>query len=75
MITIRGFIVLACIAAGALACAVSAQARDVGQCEASDPAIREWYRTLMQPDIPDASCCGAADAYYADEIHVKNGKV
>ena len=75
MITIRGFILLLCIAAGALACAASAQAKDVGQWEASDPAIREWYRSLMQPDIPDVSCCGEADAYFADEIHVKDGKV
>ena len=24
----------------------------------------------MQPDVPNASCCGEADAYWADEIHV-----
>jgi hypothetical protein len=51
-----------------------ASARDVGQWEASDPAIREWYRSLMQPDNPTASCCGTSDAYFADEIHVKDGK-
>ena len=28
----------------------------------------------MQPDAPHASCCGEADAYWADEIHVRNGK-
>ena len=28
----------------------------------------------MQPDVPNASCCGEADAYWADEVHVKDGK-
>jgi hypothetical protein len=34
----------------------------------------EWYQSLMQPDVPTSSCCGEADAYWADEIHVRNGK-
>jgi hypothetical protein len=53
-----------------------ANARDLGQWGAinNDPAIREWYQALMQPDMPNASCCGEADAYWADEIHVKDGK-
>lgn len=29
---------------------------------------------LMQPDNPSASCCGKTDAYWADEIHVRDGK-
>ena len=41
-------------------------ARDVGQWEMGDPAIRDWYRSLMQPDMPLSSCCGEADAYWAD---------
>ena len=49
-------------------------ARDVGQWETTDPTVREWYQALMQPDNPNASCCGEADAYWADEIYVKNGK-
>jgi hypothetical protein len=28
----------------------------------------------MQPDMPTASCCGEADAYWVDELHVKEGK-
>ena len=32
------------------------------------PAIREWYKNLMQPDVPTASCCGLADAYWCDTI-------
>ena len=47
-------------------------ARDLGQWGASnnDPAIREWYQALMQPDMPNASCCGEADAYWADSYQV-----
>src|SRR5260370_575892 len=52
----------------------SALAHDSGQWEHSDPAVREWYQSLMQPDVPNASCCGEADAYWADEIHVRDGK-
>jgi hypothetical protein len=51
-------------------------ARDLGQWGAinNDPAMREWYQALMQPDMPNASCCGEADAYWADDVHVKDGK-
>ena len=53
-------------------------ARDLGQWSNDDPAqqaIKEWYQSLMQPDVPEASCCGEADAYWADEVHVRDGKV
>jgi hypothetical protein len=40
----------------------------------TDPAIRQWMQGLMQPDNPTASCCGEADAYWADEVHVRDGK-
>lgn len=52
------------------ALASAAPARDFGQWEASDPRIRQWYRGLMQPDSPDESCCGEADAYWADSFEV-----
>jgi hypothetical protein len=52
----------------------SVNARDLGQWEAGDPAIKQWYQALMQPDVPTASCCGEADAYWADEVHVRDGK-
>ncbi len=52
-----------------------AQARDVGQWSNADPDLRNWYQALMQPDAPRASCCGDADAYWADEVHVRGGKV
>lgn len=51
-----------------------ARARDLGQWENSDPAIRHWYETLMQPDSPTVSCCGEADAYWADSFEVDGDK-
>ena len=51
-----------------------AEARDLGQWDRTDPDLRAWYQSLMQPDVPTASCCGEADAYFADDIHVRNGK-
>ena len=40
-----------------------------------DPSHDAWYRTLMQPDNPQTPCCGESDAYWADEVHVKDGRV
>lgn len=57
-----------------LVIAVSAFARDEGQWSNTDPALLRWYEMLMQPDNPKVSCCGEADAYWADELHVKDGK-
>jgi hypothetical protein len=57
-----------------LAMAIPAHARDLGQWEKSDPAIAQWYKSLMRPDAPTSSCCGEADAYWADEVHVRDGK-
>ncbi len=51
-----------------------ARAHDSGQWGDSDASLRDWYQGLMQPDNPNASCCGEADAYFADEIHVRDGK-
>ena len=52
----------------------AALAHDKGQWGNTDPLIRDWHQSLMQPDNPNASCCGEADAYWADEIHVRGGK-
>ncbi len=67
---------------GALICAVAmllmllpAFARDYGQWESSDAAISLWFRGLKQPDNPQMSCCGEADAYWADGVEVKDGQV
>jgi hypothetical protein len=50
-----------------------ANAHDDGQWGNNDPKVSEWYRELKQPDNPNASCCGEADAYWCDDIHVKDG--
>ena len=46
-----------------------ALARDLGQWDRADPVV-QWYQNLMQPDNPAASCCGEADAYWADSFEV-----
>lgn len=51
-----------------------AWAHDDGQWGNADPSVREWYQSLMRPDAPTSSCCGEADAYWADEVHVRGGK-
>lgn len=48
------------------AASFSALARDLGQWAAAEPSVSHWYKSLMQPDNPTISCCGGADAYYAD---------
>lgn len=49
----------------------AAHSRDAGQWDAIDPAVGAWFRGLMQPDNPQVSCCGEADAYYADSFEVQ----
>ena len=49
-------------------------ARDNGQWQNTNPKIHEWYQGLMRPDAPESSCCTEADAYWADEFFVKDGK-
>ena len=41
-------------------------ARDLGQWISVDPTVSTWFKSLMMPDNPTISCCGGADAYYAD---------
>lgn len=53
-----------------LLCSTSVFARDWGQWEGTDPAIRDWYQALRMPDSPTVSCCGEADAYWADSYEV-----
>lgn len=54
--------------------ASSVHAHDSGQWDNSDPVIREWYQALKQPDIPTASCCGEADAYWCDDYYARDGR-
>lgn len=62
----RGWIVLALLAFAATGAAWGH--------DHEHPELDAWYAGLMQPDQPLVSCCGAADAYWADEIHVRDGK-
>lgn len=47
-----------------------AHARDNGQWADTSPQVRKWFSELMQPDAPMISCCGEADAYWADDFEV-----
>jgi hypothetical protein len=48
-----------------------APARDLGQWDGVDPLYRQWFNGLMRPDYPNLTCCGVADAYWADSYEVK----
>lgn len=43
-------------------------AKDLGQWPDSD--LARWFASLRQPDNPTVSCCGEADAYWADSYEV-----
>ena len=59
------------ILGAAFGCLMSvANARDLGQWQSVNPEVREWYQALKQPDHPAISCCGEADAYWADSFEV-----
>lgn len=66
---------VAVVAAIAMLLATDARARDVGQWENNDPRVKEWYQSLMRPDVPDSRCCGESDAYWADKVFTRDGKV
>jgi hypothetical protein len=48
----------------------NADARDLGQWGDQPSLIRQWFQSLMQPDNPQMSCCGEADAFEADTFEV-----
>jgi hypothetical protein len=58
-------------------CLADSDARDLGQWKSNDPRLSQWFRGLMQPDtIPPVSCCGEADAYWADQVRIgPNGEI
>jgi hypothetical protein len=62
------------LAAALLGVEIPTFARDGGQWEANSATVRAWFRELMQPDNPTVSCCGEADAYYADAFEVEGDK-
>lgn len=67
----KAFLKGAIVVIALIALIFAAHAHDSGQWENSDQTIRKWFDTLMRPDAPESSCCGVADAYWADEIHVR----
>jgi hypothetical protein len=54
----------------ALLVAGAAHARPGDGWADTSPQIRTWFEHLMQPDAPEVSCCGEADAYEADEFDI-----
>ena len=50
----------------------AAHARDGGDWTSTPDEVRQWFSTLMQPDNPQISCCGEADAYEADLFEVED---
>jgi hypothetical protein len=44
--------------------------REGGSWEGIPQNVRDWFAKLMQPDNPKVSCCGEADAYWADRYRV-----
>lgn len=46
-----------------------ALAKDRGQY--TDADTKAWFERLMQPDNPAISCCGEADAYWADSFDIE----
>jgi hypothetical protein len=57
-----------------------AHARDLGQWENTDPQIKKWYQSLLQPgtitvggsgNLIGSSCCGEADSYYVN-VYVRS---
>lgn len=51
---------------------VVANARDFGEWNSQNSAIRKWFERLKTPNSPLASCCGEADGYWADDFEVKD---
>jgi hypothetical protein len=67
-----------CVALVMTLCVRGSYARDDGHwAERVGPQIAEWMGSLMQPDTvkngSGYSCCGEADAYWADDVHVATG--
>ena len=54
---------------------VAAIAKPGGDWSRTPPEVREWIARQKQPDNPPHSCCGEADAYFADAFEVVDGQV
>lgn len=47
---------------------IALMAAPAGAADYAAPDLSAYYEALRQPDNAAASCCGAADAYYADHV-------
>jgi hypothetical protein len=54
---------------------VAAIAKPGGDWSKTPQEVREWIARQKQPDNPTYSCCGEADAYFADAYEVVDGRV
>jgi hypothetical protein len=62
------------ITLAALAGITAAHAEWKPEYGSEDPTVRAWFSKAMQPDTArPVSCCGAADAYWADSYEVADG--
>lgn len=69
-------IIAALIVIAGIVASQNVNARDLGQWKDSDAYIGEWFRALKQPDNKFMSCCGEADAYWADKVETgPNGEL
>jgi len=67
---IYALLIVCATAAGLVA--APARARETGAWDRNqDALILRWFQTLTQPDHPNVSCCGEADAYEADTFEVE----
>lgn len=48
-----------------------AYAKNYDHDDATPDDVRKWYASVMMPDHPEVSCCGEADAYWADSFEVE----
>jgi hypothetical protein len=60
---------LAALILGGALCA--ALARPSPQWADEPLPVRQWFQSLMQPDNPNLSCCGEADAFEADDFEIE----
>jgi hypothetical protein len=64
----------ASLAALILCLSGAAAARDLGEWTDGTDGVRAWFGRQMQPDYPAQSCCGEADAYWADAFEISDGR-
>lgn len=49
----------------------AAAARDNGQYQNVDPVRRQWFKNLMQPDLPEVGCCDISDCIPTTDYEIR----